>query len=84
MWKGFIPLVYSIDGIAEKEAKNVVKHLTYHLSVKYHKPISHVVYYVWVQIVIAMVHANNLLTYFSRDQQHPPCPVIFNRHTMKH
>ena len=37
MGKDFTPLVYSVDGIAGREAKNAEKHLAYHLSEKWHK-----------------------------------------------
>ncbi len=40
MWKDFTPLVYSVDGIAGREAKNAVKHLAYHLLEKWRKPLS--------------------------------------------
>ena len=44
MQKDFTPLVYSVDGIAGREAKNAEKHLTYHLSEKWHKPLPQMVY----------------------------------------
>jgi hypothetical protein len=46
MRKDFTPLVYSIDGIAGREAKNVEKRLAYHLSEKWHKQLPQMLYYV--------------------------------------
>ena len=37
MQKDFTPLVYSVDGIAVREAKNVEKRLAYHLLKKWLK-----------------------------------------------
>jgi hypothetical protein len=37
MRKDFTPLVYSVDGIAGREAKNAEKRLAYHLLEKWHK-----------------------------------------------
>ena len=82
MRKDFTPLVYSVDGIAGREAKSVEKHLTYHLSKKWHKPLPQMVYHVWIRMSIAVVRANSLLIRGSRDQQCPCRPVIFNQHAM--
>jgi hypothetical protein len=83
MRKDFTPLVYSVDGIAGREAKSVEKRLTYHLSKKWHKPLPQMVYHVcWIRMSIAVVRANSLLIRGSRDRQRPHHPVIFNRHTM--
>jgi hypothetical protein len=46
--KDFTPLVYSVDGIAGREAKNVEKRLTYHLLEKWHKQLPQMVYYVQI------------------------------------
>jgi len=46
MRKDFTPLVYSVDGITGREAKNAEKHLAYHLSEKWHKQFPQMVYYV--------------------------------------
>ncbi len=67
MWKDFTPLVYSIDGIAGREAKNTEKHLAYHHSEKWHKPLPHMVYYVWIRMSIAVVGAHSLLIRESRN-----------------
>jgi hypothetical protein len=82
MRKDFTPLVYSVDGIAGREAKNAEKHLAYHLSEKSHKPLPQMVYYVQFRMSIAVVRANSLLIHGSRDRQRPCHPVIFNQHAM--
>jgi hypothetical protein len=63
MRKDFTPMVYSVDGIAGREARNAEK-----------KGYSQMVYYVRVWMVI--VHANSLLIRGSRDQQRPRRPLI--------
>jgi hypothetical protein len=82
MRKDFTPLVYSVDGIAGREAKNAEKCLVYHLLEKWHKPLPQMVYYVRIRMSIAVVHANSLLIRGSRDRQCPCCVVIFDRHAM--
>jgi hypothetical protein len=82
MRKDFTRLVYSVDGIAGREAKNAKKCLAYHLSEKWHKQLPHMVYYVRVQMAIAVVRANSLLIHRSRDRQCPRSPVISDRHAM--
>ena len=67
MWNNFTPLVYSVDGITGIEAKNVEKHIAYHLLEKWYKPLPQMVYYVRVQIAIVVVCANSLLVHGSRD-----------------
>jgi hypothetical protein len=64
MRKDFTPLVYSVDGIAGREAKNAEKRLAYHLLEKWHKQLPQV------------VRANSLLILGSRDRQPPRRPVI--------
>jgi hypothetical protein len=76
MRKDFTPLVYSVNGIAGREAKNAEKHLTYHLLEKWHKQLPQMVYYVRIQMAIAVVRANSLLIRGSRDWQRPRRPVI--------
>jgi hypothetical protein len=82
MRKDFTPLVYSIDGSAGREAKNVEKRLTYHLLEKWHKQLPQMVYYVRIRMAIAVVRANSLLIRGSRDRQRPRRPVISDRHAM--
>ncbi len=82
MGKDFTPLVYSVDGIAGREAKNAEKRLAYHLSEKWHKQFPQMVYYVWIRMAIAVVRANSLLICGSRDRQRPRRPVVSDRHAM--
>jgi hypothetical protein len=77
MRKDFTPLVYSVDGIAGREAKNAEKRLAYHLLEKWHKPLPQMVYYVRIRMSIAVVRANSLLIHGSRGRQRPCRPVIF-------
>jgi hypothetical protein len=82
--EGLHPSIYSVDGIAGREAKNVEKRLAYHLSEKWHKQLPQMVYYVRIRMAIAVVRANSLLIRGSRDRQRPrrPVPVISDRHAM--
>jgi hypothetical protein len=82
MRKDLTPLVYSVDGIAGREAKNAEKRLAYHLLEKWHKPLPQMVYNVWIRISIAVVCANTLLIRGSRDRQCPCHLVIFDQHAM--
>jgi hypothetical protein len=82
MRKDLTPLVYSVNGITGREAKNVEKRLADHLLEKWHKQIPQMVYNVWIRMTIATVHANSLLICGSRDRQGPPRPVISDRHAM--
>jgi hypothetical protein len=82
MQKDFTPLVYSVDGIAGKEAKNAEKHLAYHLSEKWHKHLPQMVYNGWIRMAIAVVRANSLLIRGSRNRQRPRRPVISDQHAM--
>ena len=82
MRKDFTPLVYSVDGIAGREAKNAEKCLAYHLLEKWHKQLPQMVYYVRIRMTISVVRANSLLIRGSRDRQRPRPPEISDRHVM--
>ena len=73
MRKDFTPLVYSVNGIAGREAE---KRLAYHLLEKWHKQLPQMVYYSWIQMAIAVVRANSFWIQGSRDRQRPHRPVI--------
>ncbi len=60
-------MVYSVDGIAGREARNVEKQLATHLASKWNREYSQMVYYVRVRMEIAVVRANSLLIRGSRD-----------------
>ena len=67
MWKDFTPMVYSVDGIADREARNAKKRLATHLAGKWKCEYSQMVYYVSFRMAIVVVHAKNLLICGSRD-----------------
>ena len=50
--KDFTPLVYSVDGIAGKEAKGAEKRLASHLAKKWWRPYSQMVQYVKARMSI--------------------------------
>ena len=74
--KDFTPMVYSVDGIAGREARNAEKRLATHLASKWNRGYSQMVYYVRVRMAIAVVRANSLLIRGSRDRQQPRRPLI--------
>jgi hypothetical protein len=76
MRKDFTPIVYSVDGIARREARNAKKRLATYLAGKWKCGYSQMVYYVRVRMAIAIVCANSLLIRGSRDRQRPQCPLI--------
>ena len=64
MRKDFTPMVYSVDGIAGREARNAEKRLATHLAGKCNREYSQMVYYVRVRMAIEVVRANSLLIRF--------------------
>ncbi len=75
MWKDFTPMVYLVDGIARREARNAKKRLATSLASKWNRGYSQMVYYVRVWMSIAVVCANSLLIRGSRNQQQPWRPL---------
>jgi hypothetical protein len=69
-------MVYSVDGVVAREARNAEKRLATHLASKWNREYSPMVYYVRVRMAIAVVRANSLLIRGSRDQQRPRRPLI--------
>ena len=69
-------MVYSVDGIAGREARNAEKRLATYLAGKWKRGYSQMVYYVRVRMAIAVVRANSLLIRGSRDRQRPRRPLI--------
>ena len=67
MRKDFTPLVYSVDGLAGREARSAEKHLATALAVKRGKTYSEIVYYVCVRMALSVIRANSLLIRGSRD-----------------
>ena len=76
MWEDFTPMVYSVDGIAGREARNVEKRLATQLAGKWQCEYLQIVYYARVRMAIAVVQANSLLIRSSRDRQQPRRPLI--------
>ncbi len=69
-------MVYSVDGIAGREARNAEKKLATHLAGKWNCEYSQMVYNVRVRMAIAVVRANSLLIHGSHDRQRPRRPLI--------
>ena len=69
-------MVYSVDGIAGCEARNADKRLATHLSGKWNREYSQMVYYVRVRMAITVFRVNSLLIRGSRDRQCPCRPLI--------
>ena len=79
MRKDFTPMVYSVDGMAGREAKNAEKRCAAYLAEKWERPYSQMVWYVRVRMSIMIVRANTLLLRGSRDRQSPRKPQISDR-----
>ena len=73
--KDFTPLVYSVDGMAGREAKGAEKRLASILANKWNKSYSQLVQYVRVRMAISVVRANSLLIRGSRNRE-PIRPLI--------
>jgi hypothetical protein len=67
MRKDFTPMVYLVDGIAGRKARNDKKRLATHLASKWNRGYCQMVYYVRVWMLIAVVCANSLHIHRSRD-----------------
>ena len=80
--RDFTPMVYSVDGLAGREAKAAEKRLAGHLSAKWKKEYSTMVHYVRVRMAISVVKANSLLIRGSRERQRPRRPYILDRYAM--
>ena len=80
--KDFTPLVYSVDGIAGREARNAEKRLAALLAAKWRKQYSTMVQYVRVRMTITVVRANSLLIRGSRDRTGARRPQIEDGYAM--
>ena len=80
--RDFTPLVYSVDGLAGREARAAEKRLAYHLSAKWKKDYPTMVHYVRVRMALSVVKANSLLIRGSRERQRPRRPYISDRFAM--
>ena len=82
MRKDFTPLVYTVDGIAGREARNAERKLASHLAAKWGRSYSEMVYYVRVRMALSVVKANSLLIRGSRDRQRASRPHIVDGSAM--
>ena len=69
MRKDFTPLVYSVDGVAGREARSAEKRLASMLADKWKQQYSQIVYYVRVRMQIALVRSTSLLIRGSRNHR---------------
>ncbi len=60
-------MVYSVDGIKGREARNAEKRLATHLAGKWNCEYSQMVFYVRVRMAIAVVRVNSLLICGSKN-----------------
>ena len=73
-------MVYTVDGIAGRDAKSAEKHLATTFVAKWNKPYSDMVFYANVRMALPVVRVNSLIIPGSRDYQRARQPVI-NDHT---
>ena len=69
MRKDFTPMVYSVDGVAGREARSAEKRLAILLAAKWKRQYSQVVYFVRVRMQIALVRSTSLLIRGTRNHQ---------------
>jgi hypothetical protein len=69
MRKDFTPLVYTVDGVAGREARSAEKRLAALLADKWKRSYSQMVYYVKVRIQLSLVRTTSLLIRGSRNHQ---------------
>ena len=80
--KDFTPLVYSVDGIAGREARNAEKRIAALLAAKWRKQYSTMVQYVRVRMSLAVVRANSLLIRGCRERRGIVRPRISDGYAM--
>jgi hypothetical protein len=80
--KNFTPMVYSVDGIAGREARHAEKHLATMLAEKWKRPYPQMVCYVRTRMTLAVVKANSLLIRGSRDTHSRRRPQVTDRAAM--
>jgi len=73
--KDFTPLVYSVDGMAGREARMAEKRLASGLADKWQRPYSQMANYVRRRMRIAIARSNSLLIRGSRDRE-PHRPFV--------
>ena len=77
--EGLHPLVYSVDGLAGREAWSVERRLAAQLASKWGAAYSRMVHYIRARMALALARANSLLLRGSRDRQRPRPPLIDGR-----
>ena len=75
-------MVYSVDGIAGREARSAEKRLASALAEKWKREYLEMVFYVRVWMSLAVVKANSLLIRVSCDTQKQRQPIINDRAAM--
>ena len=73
--KDFTPLLYSVDGMAGREARMAEKRLASALAKKWQRPYSQIVCYVRQRMRIAIARSNSLLLRGTRDRE-PTRPFV--------
>ena len=76
--KDFTPLVYSVDGMAGREAKAAERRCASMLAKKWHLQYSQMVHFVRVRMALAVARSNSLLIRGSRARE-PNRPFIQSR-----
>ena len=75
-------MVYSVDGIAGREAKSAEKRLASALAEKWKRKYSEMVFNARIRMSLAVVKANSLLIRGSGDTQHRQQLIINDRDAM--
>ena len=75
-------MIYSVAGIAGRDAKSAEKRLASALADKWKKEYSEMVFYVRVQMALAVVKANSLLIQCSLKRQRQRGPIINDQAAM--
>ena len=73
--KDFTPMVYSVDGMAGREAKAAERRMAAYLAEKWHRPYSQMVHFVRLRMRMSIARSNSLLIRGSRDRM-PSRPFI--------
>ena len=69
-------MVYSVEGIPGREARNAERNLATLLAAKWRRPRARMVFYVRVRMALAVVRANSLLFRGSRDRAKARPPMM--------
>ena len=80
--KDFTPMVYTVDGVAGREARAAERRVALFLSEKWNRQYSEMAGYVRARMSLSVVRANSLLIRGSRVRQQPRRPQISERAAM--